>query len=162
DDRLETRDFGSGIRRMWTMLTMLAEMRYRVTFFPLLDPTRRDPWVTELQQMGIEVVTGPLAFEAVAAERAGLYDAVLIRRPNNMQIVHAIVRQHFPKARLIYDAEALYFVREELRAAALGVEREGIVCEEQRALEAALLRAADFVVTVSEYEQHLMLHLVPE
>ena len=162
DDRVESPDFGSGIRRMWTMLTMLAEMRYRVTFIPLLDPTRRDPWVTDLQQMGIEVVTGPLVLEEFAAERAGLYDAVIISRPNNMRLAHALVRQHFPKATLIYDAEALYFVREELRVAALGTASEGVVCEEQRALEAGLLRAADLVVTVSEYEQRLILDLVPE
>src|SRR5206468_925639 len=74
DDRVESPDFGSGIRRMWTMLTMLAEMGYRVTFVPLLDPSPRDPWVTELQQMGVEVVADLLAFDAFAAERAGLYD----------------------------------------------------------------------------------------
>ena len=162
DDRVESPDFGSGIRRMWTMLTMLAEMRYRVTFIPLLDPTPREPWVTNLQQMGVEVITGPLAFDAFVAERAGLYDAVIISRPHNMQVAHAIVRQHFPKAALIYDAEALYFVREELRVAVLGAEHAGVICGEQRALETELLRAADFAITVSEYEQHLMLHLVPE
>ncbi len=162
DDRVESPDFGSGIRRMWTMLTMLAEMRYRVTFVPLLDPTPREPWVTDLQQRGIEVIAGPLAFEEFAAERAGLYDAVIISRPHNMQLAHAAVRQHFPKATLIYDAEALYFVREELRVAALGTASEGVVCEEQRALETGLLRAADFAIVVSEYEQHVAVQLVPE
>jgi O-antigen biosynthesis protein len=162
DDRVESPDFGSGIRRMWTMLTMLAEMRCRVTFVPLLDPTPREPWVANLQQMGIEVIAGPLELEKFAADRAGLYDAVIISRPHNMQVAHAIVRQHFPKATLIYDAEALYFLREELRVAALGAERARVVCGEQRTLETALLRTADFAITVSDYEQHMMLHVVPE
>jgi glycosyltransferase involved in cell wall biosynthesis len=162
DDRVESPDFGSGIRRMWTMLTMLAEMRYRVTFVPLLDPTSREPWVSNLQQMGIEVIAGPLDLEKFAAERAGLYDVVIISRPHNMRAAHALMRQHCPKATLIYDAEALYFLREELREATLGAERARVVCGEQRALETELLRAADFAITVSEYEQHMMLYLVPE
>jgi GT2 family glycosyltransferase/glycosyltransferase involved in cell wall biosynthesis len=161
DDRVESPDFGSGIRRTWTMLTMLADMGCRATFVPLLDATLREPWVTNLRQMGVEVVTGPIVFEEFAAGRAGLYQTVIISRPHNMHAAHAAVRRHFPKATLIYDAEALYFVREELREAAV-TGRPAIACEEQRTFETGLLRAADYVFSVSEYERHIMLHLVPD
>src|SRR5262249_52904874 len=58
DDRVDSPGYGSGMGRTWAALRMLAEMPYRVTYIPLYDPTPREPWLTELQQMGIEVIAG--------------------------------------------------------------------------------------------------------
>src|SRR5206468_8753731 len=143
-------------------LTVLTRMPYRVTYIPLLDPTPREPWLTELQQMGIEVIAGRLNLKKFAKERAGYYEALIVSRPHNMHRAAGILRRRFPKAPLIYDAEALYFVREELCAAALGREPKPVANREQRALETALLRAADFVIAVSEHERDMILALVPE
>jgi GT2 family glycosyltransferase/glycosyltransferase involved in cell wall biosynthesis len=162
DDRVDSPDYGSGMGRTWAALEMLAEMPYRVTYVPLYDATPREPWLTELQQMGIEVITGSLKLKKFARERAGYYEIVIVSRPHNMHPAAAILRGRFPDAPLIYDAEALYFVREELRAAALGAKPNPVAYQEQRALETTLLRVADLVIAVSEHERDMILSLVPE
>jgi GT2 family glycosyltransferase/glycosyltransferase involved in cell wall biosynthesis len=162
DDRIDSPDYGSGMGRTWAALTMLADMPYRVTYIPLWDPTPREPMLTELQQLGIEVIAGHLKLKKFARERANFYDALIVSRPHNMHRAAGILRQRFPKAPLIYDAEALYFVREELRAAVLGRKLNLMATREQRALETTLLRAADLVIAVSEHERDMILSLVPE
>jgi glycosyltransferase involved in cell wall biosynthesis len=162
DDRIDSPDYGSGMGRTWAALRMLAEMPYRVTYVPLWDPTPREPWLTELQQMGIEVIAGRLKLKKFARERPGYYEALIVSRPHNMHRAAGILRRRFPEAPLIYDAEALYFVREELRAAALGRKLNPVASREQRALETTLLRAADLVIAVSEHERDMIHSLVPE
>ena len=162
DDRVDSPDYGSGMGRTWAALTMLAQMPYRVTYVPLWDPTPREPWLTELQQMGIEVIAGRLKFKEFAMERAGFYQALIVSRPHNMQAAAGILRRCFPEAPLIYDAEALYFVREELRAAALGRKLNPVASREQRGLEIRLLRAADLIIAVSEHERDMIVSLEPE
>jgi GT2 family glycosyltransferase/glycosyltransferase involved in cell wall biosynthesis len=162
DDRVDSPDYGSGMGRTWAVLTMLVQMPYRVTYIPLLDPTPREPWLTELQQMGIEVIAGCPRLRKFARERVDFYEALIVSRPHNMHPAAGILRRRFPKAPIIYDAEALYFVREQLRAAALGTKPNPAASQEQRALETTLLRAADLVIAVSEHERDMILSLVPE
>ena len=107
DDRVDSPDYGSGMRRTWAALTMLAEMPYRAAYVPLRDPTPREPWLTELQQMGIDVIAGRLKLKNFARERAGYYEALIVSRPHHMHRAAGILRLRFPKALLIYDAEAL-------------------------------------------------------
>jgi len=159
DDRVGSPDYGSGMERTWAALSMLAQMPYRVTYIGLWDPTPREPWLTELQQMGIEVITGSIKLKTFAAQRRGYYRALIVSHPHNMDA--GILRRHFPAAPLIYDAEAPYFVREELRAAALGRQLNPVASRKQRALETTLLRAADLVIAVSEPERDMILSLVP-
>jgi GT2 family glycosyltransferase/glycosyltransferase involved in cell wall biosynthesis len=162
DDRVDSPNYGSGMGRTLAALTMLAQLPYRLTYVPLLDPTPREPCLTELQQMGIEVVAGRSRLKKFARERAGFYEALIVSRPHNMYSAAGVLRRRFPEAPLIYDAEALYFVREELRAAALGRKPNPAASREQRALETTLLRAADLVIAVSEHERDLIVSLAPE
>ena len=161
DDRIDSPDFGAGMPRTWQILTMLAELPYQVTYVPLYDPTPQEPWLTKLQQMGIEGMTEVLDFEQFAKQRAGFYTILIVSRRHNMSRVYSILRQCFPGATLVYDAEALYFVREELHAAALEIPypADG---QQQRGVETTLLRAADLIVTVSEHEQNMITSLAPE
>ena len=161
DDRVDSPDFGAGMPRTWQVLTMLADMPYQVTYVPLFDPMPHEPWLTKLQQMGIEVMAGLVDFEQFAKERTGAYTILLVSRPHNMSAVHRLLRRHFPGATLVYDAEALYFVRDELSAAALG-RPDPVAARRQRSLETGLLRAADLIITVSEHERSMIAALAPE
>src|SRR4029077_8904830 len=90
------------------------------------------------------------------------YDALIVSRPHNMHRAAGTLRRYFPDAPLIYDAEALYFVREELRAVALGRNPDSVASRGQRGLETTLLRAADLVIAVSEHEHDMIVSLAPE
>ncbi|MFO7570394.1 MAG: glycosyltransferase [Smithellaceae bacterium] len=157
DDRIPEPSLGSGYPRTYNIVDLLADLGYAVTFFPLQFPERLEPVTRRLQQKGIEVIYGPkdvkLDFEAFFSQRTNYYDAVWISRPHNMMELADSVRSIAPAARIIYDAEALFAVRDILKSdldgLTLGSDEKQAMIEE----EIGLIRQADIVVTVSDKER---------
>jgi GT2 family glycosyltransferase len=160
DDRVPTSDAGSGYPRSHALLHLLRRHEYPVTFFPGYDPTPHQPWLRELQQKGVEMVCDGRPFAEFAAERAGLYDVVLVSRPHNFSTVRADLTRCFPRAVVIYDAEALFFVRDEAKAA-VGEPAALQELAEKQQRELDLLRFAHLVVAVSEREKRLLERAAP-
>jgi len=155
DDRVPTPDRGSGFPRAYALLKILAELQYKVTLFPATDPVAYQPYLNDLQQVGIEIMFEREDFASFCAERAGFYDAILASRPHNFQKTYFPIKKFFPNAGLIYDAEALYFVRDELRAKVKGRSISPKEIEKAGA-ELKLLNLADVNMCVSELEKHLI------
>jgi GT2 family glycosyltransferase len=161
DDRVPTSDAGSGYPRAHALLRLLREHEYPVTLFPSYDPTPHQPWLGDLQSLGVEVVCDGRPFTEFAAERAGLYDLLYVSRPHNFGAVRADLKRFFPRAVVIYDAEALFFVREERNTGSA----EGAAIEDQarrRQQELGLMRFAHLVVTVSDREKQLLEEAAPD
>jgi GT2 family glycosyltransferase/glycosyltransferase involved in cell wall biosynthesis len=159
DDRVPTRDAGSGYPRAHALLHLLRRHEYPVTFFPCYDPTPHQPWVHEFQRAGVEVICDGRSFGDFAAERAGFYDVVFVSRPHNFGAVRRDITRWFPRAVVIYDAEALFFVRDENRTTG-GTALDDIAHKQRKELE--LLRFAHLVVTVSEREKRLLQQAAPD
>ena len=160
DDRVPTSDVGSGYPRAHALLHALRRHEYPVTFFPSHDPAPYEPWLGELQRAGVEVVLDR-PFAAFASERAGSYDAILVSRPHNFSAVRPDLTRCFPRAVVIYDAEALFFVRENARSRMPdGAGADDAARKQQQELD--LLRYAHLVVAVSEREKRLLAHAAPE
>jgi glycosyltransferase involved in cell wall biosynthesis len=104
-------------------------------------------------------MTGTRWFRAFAVRRRGEYDAVLVSRPHNFRAVRRLVRRYFADAPLIYDAEALFFLRDKMKAEAEGREWKG---EGDERKELALLREADVVMMVSDHEKDIASALAPD
>ncbi len=104
-------------------------------------------------------MTGAWWFRSFAARRRGQYDAVIVCRPPNFRDVRRLVRRYFPHAAVVYDAEALFFLRDKVKA-----EREGTRWKGERAEreEIALLREADVIMMVSDYEKGIVTAAAPE
>jgi GT2 family glycosyltransferase/2-polyprenyl-3-methyl-5-hydroxy-6-metoxy-1,4-benzoquinol methylase len=157
DDRVPASCQGSGYPRSNMMLKFLGELGYKVTFFPLADLTPWQPYTSEFQQMGIEVFFGNNTdFQSFARQRSNFYDVVIVSRPHNFEKTYEIIKQNFPKAYLIYDAEALFSTREILKA-----ELEGICLSENqkktmRTEELKLVKMADTIITVSDNERKII------
>lgn len=158
EDRVPAATRGAGYPRSWAMLEMLASLGYRVTLYPYHDRTAYQPWVYRLQRAGIEVMIGKGELAELATARSGLYDALIVSRPPNFQAVAPLLGPLFPGAGVVYDAEALWFQREKLKAAVESMPWADAANEEA---ELALLRKADVVVTVSGYESRLVVAAVP-
>jgi len=152
DDRVPTPDQGCGFPRAYAMLEILATLGYKVTFCPVVDTTPYQPFLGNLQQQGLEIMYGEIDYETFFVSRAGLYDVVVISRPPNMDRMFAYAKQFFPEAALIYDAEALFFIRDELKAKLNGKEAEREI-REIRENEFKLIKLADSIITVSEPER---------
>jgi hypothetical protein len=81
---------------------------------------------------------------------------VLISRPHNGAKYLDLAREHFPRARIVYDAEAVFCVREFLRAE---LEGRGLSEAQKRGMlrqELDIVKSADLVITVSERERDVV------
>lgn len=156
DDCIPAIHRGSGYPRMYNILKMLNELGYEVTFYPITDTYPYEPYLNELQQDGIEVFFGRYAgFENLkdfAKKRKNYYNIVLVSRPHNMKLSFEIIREYFPNAILIYDAEALFSLRE--------IYKKEVLCEplshnEKLKMikeEINLIENADVCISVSKRE----------
>jgi glycosyltransferase involved in cell wall biosynthesis len=132
----------------------MASLGYRVTLLPLTDAAPKQPETHLLTQMGAEILWGPIGARQLLEDRRDSYDIVLISRPHNALLVMDLVRETNPKARVIYDAEALWYRREQLRRR-LGFRIADPRFETEEA-ELSLIRSADYVTAVSPTEQKLI------
>jgi len=154
DDCVPKPEEGSGYPRMFLMLKSMASLGYRVTLLPLTDTTGKQPETHLLTQMGVEILWGAIEARQLLEDRRDSYDMVLISRPHNALLVMDLVRETNPKARVIYDAEALWHRREQLRRR-LGFKTVDARFETEEA-ELSLIRSADYVTAVSPTEQKLI------
>ncbi len=157
DDAVPDSRLGSGFPRAHHMLKSLAELGYACTLFPLSDLRLPGSCTQELRDLSIEVFDGTeFTLDVLLAARSGLYDIVIISRPHNAARTMERVRHHFPKAWILYDAEAIYANREILRHEILGLPLETDARVRLLEEEVSWMRKADAVIAVSKKEQHTL------
>ncbi|MGH2945595.1 MAG: glycosyltransferase, partial [Solirubrobacteraceae bacterium] len=159
DHRVPTPDRDSGSLRMHHLLEGLVGMGCRVTFLPdNLDPL--EPYTSNLQGMGVEVLTGWVNVpERIAALGSVLRLAILSRPYVAPRYMH-LVREYAPGARLAYDTVDLHFLREERRRA-YDDSADPRIADGFRGLELALARSADVTLVVTEEERELLERIEP-
>jgi GT2 family glycosyltransferase/SAM-dependent methyltransferase len=158
DDQIPAVHLGSGFPRAHRLLEFLCDLGLVVTFLPLGNMSAHEPTTNRLQQLGVEVFyRNDLNPDEVLRARAGYYDVVIVSRPHNGARYLGGVRKLFPDALLVYDAEALFSLRECLRAE---LEGQRLKEREKRRLlknEVDITAQADVVITVSEAERGIVL-----
>jgi len=158
DDQIPAPYLGSGFPRAHKLIEFLCESEFIVTFIPVGNSTAHEPTTQRLQQFGVEVFYGnSFVPEAVLRSRAGHYDAVIISRPHNGAKYLSLVRECFPNARVIYDAEALFCLREFLKAEVEGRSLSDVQKRSMLSDELGIMSQADVVTTVSEAEREIIL-----
>lgn len=164
DDRVPDPALGCGYPRSYELLLSLSNMGYQVTFFPYLTPERPEPCTTSLLSRGIEVIYGMDSsdFASFFAERREYYDVVWVSRPHNMERVIETIRELNPGQKVIYDAEAVFAVRDVLKARLDGQPLTSDQERERIDAELALVAKADAVVAVSERERGLIRQVLSE
>ena len=159
-----TPDHDAGSLRMQAILEILTSLRCKVTF--VADNLEyRQPYVSQLQQRGVEVLfhpyTASIADLLVATRqriRHRRHVASLRRHP---ALVDA-VRTFAPKALVVFDTVDLHFLRTERQAELEGSAIARAAARAKREEELALIRKADVTLVVSPFEQALLAELVPD
>jgi GT2 family glycosyltransferase len=157
DDRVPLPWLGQAYPRAASLVAAVAQGRAFVTHYPLQFPHEAWEDVYRALPPRCEVMLGAglAGIARFLEQRAGFYDVLLVSRPHNMAVVRAIRERHpdwFASSRIVYDAEALFSLRDIAKASVLG--RPLDTAAQQVAIEAemALARGADAIVTVSEVE----------
>ena len=150
DDDVPDPSKGSGFGRMHDALgRMAAAADLHVGFYPQWQPGNRS---SRFPVPGVRLI-GDLA-EHLQTDGVD-YDVVVVSRPPNVTIFRDLVDRLLPDAKIIYDAEALFHRRLEMKAAlAEGDDRMVLLQEavEMRECETSAVKWADRVVCISEAE----------
>ncbi len=158
-----TPDHDAGSLRMQAILEILTSLRCKVTF--IADNLEyRQPYVSQLQQRGIEVLFHPFV-ESIAellAKRGPEFDIIVMSR-HYVAVKHfEAVRTFAPRALVVFDTVDLHFLRTERQAELEGSALARAAARSKRDEELALIRKADVTLVVSPFEQGLLAELVPD
>jgi GT2 family glycosyltransferase/glycosyltransferase involved in cell wall biosynthesis len=158
-----TPDHDAGSVRMQAILSILVQERCKATF--VADNLEyRQPYVQQLQQLGVEVLFHPYvrSIAELLAARGSEFDVVVISR-------HYIAAKHLdavrifaPRALVVFDTVDLHFLRSQRQAELEGTAQARAAARTKRDEELALIRKADVTLVVSPFEQALLAELVPE
>src|SRR6266542_2384625 len=158
-----TPDQDSGSQRTQQVLEVLVKLGCKVSF--IADNLEyRQPYVTVLQQAGIEVQFHPYArsISEFLGRHGSEFDVVVIARHYIAAKHIDAVRAFAPNALIVFDTHDLHFLREERLAALEETRAAAAVAGSSRDAELALIRKADVTLVVSPVEQGLLGELLPE
>lgn len=157
DDRVPLPALGRGYPRAADLAAAFSALGASVTYYPLqfADCPWPDVYATLDERTEVIVGQGIAGLAGFLQQRAACFDLVFVSRPHNMQIVDAL-RARQPQSlagvRMVYDAEALFAMREIERARARGQPMPDAQGQGLLKQELDLARRADRVVAVSEDE----------
>jgi glycosyltransferase involved in cell wall biosynthesis len=157
DDHVPYPELGVGYPRACNLVRSLAKAGCFLSVMPL--DCSGDSWenVRRVLPPEVEVLLGmdPADLESFISGRAGYYDLIFVSRPNNMRTLLAALEKPNPaagKVPIVYDAEAVWALREGLRLKLQGPSMPAEECEKSLEEEISLARAASHVIAVSEIE----------
>ncbi len=160
DDRVPLPALGRGYPRAAMLAKAIASAGHQLCYYPLqfADASAEDVAAALDPRTEVMLHEGLAGLPAFLAQRAGLYDLMLISRPHNWEFVQShrqLCPQWFAGAKLVYDAEAMFSLRDIEKAKVMG---RALPPQQAQALidkELALSRRADRIVAVSDDEaQH--------
>ena len=158
-----TPDQDAGSMRMQQLMEILVNLGCKVTF--VADNLEyRQPYVTALQQSGIEVQFHPYASSVtlLLGTRGDEFDIVVLSRHYIAAKHIDAVRVFAPQALLVFDTVDLHFLREERLAELNASAMEKRAAESRRTEELALIRKADLTLVVSPVEKEILESLDPD
>ncbi len=154
-------DRDAGSRSMYEFMRVLLEAGHAVTFWP--DNLWRDPdYTPKLQALGVEVIHGARfrdGFDGFMAERADLYDMVLLSRPHVAVNYIDVVRRH-SRARIVYYGHDVHFRRMMAQRTLEGRPAEDDDVAAMRTQELGIAGRSDLVLYPSEEEATVMAGLL--
>lgn len=153
DNEVPHVDRGGGLPRARLLLQALADLP--LTLFPLW--ALEDDWKAIACSLPptVEVALGHglAGLEAFLERRRGVYDVLVVSRPPNLKAIIPLRARRpelFAGMRLVYDAEALFALREIGRAAVQGAPWPRTRANAQLAQELAMAQGAAEVLVVSD------------
>lgn len=148
----------SGSLRLCELFALLHGMGWQVIFMPE-DGRVPSPAVDRLGALGVQVLPDGLA--RWLRRHGASIDAVMLCRAASAATWLDLVRQHAPRARVLFDTVDLHFLREARAAEAASDTRLARRAAITRRRELALVAACDVTFVVSPVERDLLARAMP-
>ena len=121
DDQIPYPQMGAGYPRALDLLRAVAGAGWFVTYYPLVfgDCDYDDAYRIVPPQVEIAAELGVAGLAQFMRDRPGYYDAAIVSRPHNMEPFRKALAEapgFLPLSKVVYDAEAIFALREEVRA----------------------------------------------
>ncbi|MBI5099766.1 MAG: glycosyltransferase [Nitrospirae bacterium] len=156
DRDLPRYDMDSGGLRMYSILKILRNLGYSVTFLPD-DLKAVEPCRTEFQNFGIKVLCGDIDVEKYLADNGPSLTHVVMSRPEQAYKFISLVRAYAINSTVIYDTVDLHWLRFE-RASTFSDSNEMLdKAAHYKKLELLCASCADIVLTVTEDDKKFLL-----
>ena len=160
DEKVPDYDKHAGSLSTFQYIKLLHEMGFKLIFIPdSLKPL--EPYATELQQAGIEVVYGPFEFKSWIKCNGRYIHYVWLSRPDvAIKYVKAIKRHS--KAKILYYTVDLHYLRELRR---YQIEKRKEILDESirlKKIEFYLFKNVDVILTPSDQEQNIIREAFPQ
>ncbi len=164
DDSVLTPDQDAGSNAALQHIRALQQLGYKVTFIPADNMARIDPHTRALEKIGVECLYAPYfwSVEEVLRKATIAPDLIYLHRFSNASKYAAMVREKFPKARIIYNVADLHFLREEREAALSDEPTLHLSAAIKRKRELAATQQVDCVIVHSTTEAALLRKLLPD
>lgn len=151
DYHVPARDRDSGSLRMTWIIRLLVKAGCGVSLLPM-NGLPSQPYTSEFQRLGVEVLYGTRDLERLLRARAGVYDVAILSRPEVAHRLLDSIRATSPRTFVVYDTVDLHHVREARRLRIAGEEPDSDFLE-VRGIERQLISRSDLVATVSADEE---------
>jgi glycosyltransferase involved in cell wall biosynthesis len=157
DDRVPHVALGSGFPRSNLIISEMVKMGHIVTCYPVdfSEEHWQDVYRDIPREVEVMINHGLSGLERFLLERTDYFDIIFISRPHNMRIFKGLIERRTDLCKgavIIYDAEAIFALREIERRRTIGkgpsVKDQGQLVEE----EMRLAEPADRIVSVSDTE----------
>ena len=160
--RMLTPDRDSGSHRMWEIVKLLKNLGNHVTF-AAASLEFREPYVSELKDLGIEVVTSHdvPSIESYLQHVGTDFDVIVLSRVIVASRLMDRIRRDCPNARVIFDTVDLHFLREQRYANLRPSPALLAQAEARRKEELTNAKKADVTLVVSPVEKEILERLVP-
>jgi GT2 family glycosyltransferase/glycosyltransferase involved in cell wall biosynthesis len=157
-----TPDQDAGSVRTWRLIQAMREMGCKVTF-TAANLEQREPYSSQLQQEGVEVLYAPYArsVEELVKERGAEFDIIILARYYIASRYIDAVRRHAPRALLVFDTIDLHYLRNRRLAQ---LEKNASLAQGAEAIyrhEIDCIQRCDVTWVVSEVERDILARDVP-
>ena len=163
DARMLTPDRDSGSHRMFKLLGIFQELGYKVTFVPT-NLAYQQPYVSELQERGIEVLYAPYvrSVERYLREKGRYFDIIMLSRADVAARFIDDVKEYSPDALVIFDTVDLHFIREQRMARVRKSSSLRRLAERRKKQELQIASKAHITLVVSSVERDIIQEFSPE
>jgi glycosyltransferase involved in cell wall biosynthesis len=155
EDQIPYPSLGAGYPRALDLLHAAVEAGWFVTFYPLVYPDVDYADAYDALPPAVEIAAdcGEAGLAAFMRERPGYYDAAVVSRPHNMAVFRAALAEapdFIALSRVVYDAEAIFALRDAARARLCGEQEKPKA--DPVAAELALSAGAAVILAVNQIE----------
>jgi glycosyltransferase involved in cell wall biosynthesis len=153
-----TPDQDSGSVDVFSLMKILRDMSFSVTFIPASNVMFMPKYTPDLQRMGVECLYVPYVTDIgrYLAEKGREFDVVLLYRVNCAAAYIDMARKYCPNAKIIFDTVDLHYLREERQAEIEGSEELKRQAHKTKATELSVIQRADCTIILSRAEYDIL------